>query len=577
MRRPSVSLLLAIGLVTAFFSVATAAPVVTMIDVQGNEEVVSQHILGVVQTEIGEPLDQDVLKKDIEAIYGLGFFSYVDAKIDPYNGGAAVTYVVTENPVVEKVEFVGNTVYSEEDLMKQVFTTPGTVFNRVFFRHDLQRIRDKFQEDGYVMMRIEDVQVEGGIVKVYILEPRIGEIVIQGNRKTKTYVVRRVIDVEEGDLFNSIRLRHSLNKIRALGYFEDVSVGFEPSEDGSGDMDLILTVKEQKTGRVTFSISHGSSSGWGGGVSYGDSNLAGRGVNLDVGFEAGDYEGYWASLSDNYMDDKTYAWKIGVYSREYEDRSYWDNSIATDVELFEYDEKRKGGYIGAGKKFKGDDKLSWFVTLDWHDSEVDFKSGSRSDFDDATANGGTSGTTFSAEGKVSRNNLDPYLSYRKGDIEIIAVEHAMELLGGDWSFTKYWFEGKAFLPIKDVEDLVDINVKKDNPVYIAARIKAGSSSGSIPWMERYEMGGSTTLRGYESGQFKGEEMLLGNFELHVPIEEAFSFVLFYDIGNTEMSFSDMIDDYGFGVRVNTPLGNLRLDYANGDDDSQFHFGFGEIF
>ncbi|WP_241760455.1 BamA/OMP85 family outer membrane protein [Dethiosulfovibrio peptidovorans] len=570
-------MLLAIGLVTAFFSVATAAPVVTMIDVQGNEEVVSQHILGVVQTEIGEPLDQDVLKKDIEAIYGLGFFSYVDAKIDPYNGGAAVTYVVTENPVVEKVEFVGNTVYSEEDLMKQVFTTPGTVFNRVFFRHDLQRIRDKFQEDGYVMMRIEDVQVEGGIVKVYILEPRIGEIVIQGNRKTKTYVVRRVIDVEEGDLFNSIRLRHSLNKIRALGYFEDVSVGFEPSEDGSGDMDLILTVKEQKTGRVTFSISHGSSSGWGGGVSYGDSNLAGRGVNLDVGFEAGDYEGYWASLSDNYMDDKTYAWKIGVYSREYEDRSYWDNSIATDVELFEYDEKRKGGYIGAGKKFKGDDKLSWFVTLDWHDSEVDFKSGSRSDFDDATANGGTSGTTFSAEGKVSRNNLDPYLSYRKGDIEIIAVEHAMELLGGDWSFTKYWFEGKAFLPIKDVEDLVDINVKKDNPVYIAARIKAGSSSGSIPWMERYEMGGSTTLRGYESGQFKGEEMLLGNFELHVPIEEAFSFVLFYDIGNTEMSFSDMIDDYGFGVRVNTPLGNLRLDYANGDDDSQFHFGFGEIF
>ncbi|MCF4113957.1 MULTISPECIES: BamA/OMP85 family outer membrane protein [Dethiosulfovibrio] len=577
MRRPSVSLLLAIGLVAAFFSVASAAPVVTMIDVQGNEEVVSQHILGVVQTEIGEPLNQDVLKKDIEAIYGLGFFSYVDAKIDPYNGGASVTYVVTENPVVEKVEFVGNTVYSEEDLMKQVFTTPGTVFNRVFFRHDLQRIRDKFQEDGYVMMRIEDVQVEGGIVKVYILEPRIGEIVIQGNRKTKTYVVRRVIDVKEGDLFNSIRLRHSLNKIRALGYFEDVSVGFEPSEDGSGDMDLILTVKEQKTGRVSFSISHGSSSGWGGGVSYGDSNLAGRGVNLDVGFEAGDYEGYWASLSDNYMDDKTYAWKIGAYSREYEDRSYWDNSIATDLELFEYDEKRTGGYIGAGKKFKGDDKLSWFVTLDWHDSEVEFKSGSRDQFDLATANGGTSGTTFSVEGKVSRNNLDPYLSYRKGDIETIAVEHAMELLGGDWTFTKYWFEGKAFLPIKDVEDLVDINVKKDNPVYIAARIKAGSSSGTIPWMERYEMGGSTTLRGYESGQFKGEEMLLGNFELHVPIEEAFSFVLFYDIGNTEMSFSDMIDDYGFGVRVNTPLGNLRLDYANGDDDSQFHFGFGEIF
>ncbi len=576
MRRPLIVFALAVFSFLAFFSMAEAAPEVTMLEVEGNEHVVSQHILGVVENKIGEPLDQERLKKDIEAIYGLGFFSYVDAMIDPYMGGAKVTYVVTENPLIEKIEFTGNTVYSDDDLMKMVFSAPGTVFNRVFFRHDLQRIKEKFQDDGYVMMKIKDVQVEGGVVNVYIVEPRIGEIVIQGNKRTKTYVIRRAINIKEGDLFNSTILNHSLNKVRGLGYFEDVSVGFEPSVN-SDDVDLILTVQEQKTGKVSFSIGHGSSSGWGGGIAYSDSNLGGRGNTLDVGFDLGDYEKYWASLSSSYMDDKTFAWKIGAYSREYEDKSYWDRSMGYDSELFEYDEKRKGGYIGAGRKFKGDDKLSWFVTLDWHDSDVEFKTGSRDIFDTVTAQGGTGGTTFSVTGQLTRNNLDPYLSYRKGDVESLSVEQAMKFMGGDWNFTKYWFEGKAFFPINGVEDLLDLRVKKDNPVLFATRIIVGSSGGSLPWIERYELGGGTTLRGYDSGQFKGEEILLGNFEFHLPVEESISVVLFYDVGNTELSFSDMKDDYGLGVRVKTPLGNLRLDYATGDEDSQFSFGFGDIF
>lgn len=577
MRRAMMVLASLVVMLFASLSTAEAAPEVTMLEVDGNDQIVTQHILGVVDTKIGEPMDQDTLRKDIEAIYGLGFFSYVDAMVDSHMDGAKITYVVTENPVVEEVQFIGNTVYSDEDLAKQVFTAPGTVFNRVFFRHDLQRIKEKFQDDGYVMMRVKDVEVDGGLVKVYIMEPRIGEIVIQGNRRTKTYVIKRAINLKEGDLFNSMILRHAINKVRGLGYFEDVSVGFEPSADNPDDMDLILTVQEQKTGKISFSMSHGSSSGWGGGIGYSDSNLSGRGVTLDVGFELGDYEKYWGSLSSSYMDEKVFAWKIGVYSREFEDRSYWDRSMGLNSELFEYDEKRKGGYIGAGRKFKGDDKLSWFLTLDWHDSDVSFKTGSKDIFDQVTSNGGTGGTTFSATAQVSRNNIDPYLSYRKGDLQSIAVEQAMKFMGGDWNFTKYWFEGKFFMPIVGMEDFLDLRLKKDNPMLFAARIKAGSSAGSLPWIERYDLGGSTTLRGYDSGQFKGEELLLGNFELHLPVEDAFALVLFYDVGNTELSFSDMKDNYGLGVRVKTPMGNLRLDYATGDDDSQFHFGFGDIF
>ena len=55
--------------------------------------------------------------------------------------------------------------------------------------------------------------------------------------------------------------------------------------------------------------------------------------------------------------------------------------------------------------------------------------------------------------------------------------------------------------------------------------------------------------------------------------------VFYDIGNADskMDWGDLHDDYGLGIRVKTPFGNLRLDYAYGDDENKTYFGFGEIF
>ncbi|MFA6746951.1 MAG: POTRA domain-containing protein, partial [Aminobacterium sp.] len=93
-------------------------------NVKGNEHVVSEHILSTVGTKIGETLNREQLQKDVEAIYELGFFSFVDVELTPEAGGVAVTYVVKENPVIEKIEISGNTIYSDEDLMKLVFTTP---------------------------------------------------------------------------------------------------------------------------------------------------------------------------------------------------------------------------------------------------------------------------------------------------------------------------------------------------------------------------------------------------------------------------------------------------------------------
>ena len=618
---------------------AQTYPDVVELKVEGNQQVDTNYILSVVGTKVGQPVDKEQLDKDIEAIYNLGFFAYVDVMIEPLVEGVRVTYVVQENPIVREVRFEGNEVYTEEELKELVFTKPGNIFNSVFFRHDLERIRDKYQEDGYVMMRIQDVQIQEGIITVKILEPKVGEIVVQGNEKTETFVIEREIKLKSGDYFNAKVLRHSLNKLQRLGYFETVNVGFEPTEDPS-IVNIIVSVEEQRTGRIGLTIGHGSSSGWSGGLSYEDTNWKGLGRTASVGFETGKRDQYWITYEEPFMDVDYYSWRVNLFRWEWEDI---ENYVGGES-VFEYEETRTGISVGAGKKFPRDPRLSWYATLNWHDSDISEDSVNwflfRTDKEkeelidwmkkydiagkyidrDATFDSEESrklaterikdkyfnehmqsGKTFSVTGRLQRSTLDEYLSYPKGDVMSINVEQALDFLGSDWNFTKYWFEARYYTPVTRIGEVFDIELgTRDTPVLFAARVRAGFSSGDIPFMDQYFIGGDRDLRGYEEDEFYGTEMLLANFELRIPIEEAFGLVFFYDAGNawgdsdpfidylyrtvghgakrtSSFDISDLHDSYGIGVRVRTPLGNLRIDLAEGEYETYTHFGFGELF
>ncbi|MDR3264472.1 MAG: outer membrane protein assembly factor, partial [Synergistaceae bacterium] len=261
-----------------------AEPVVASVGVRGNDQVTAGYILGVVETKAGDALDRDRLQRDIEAIYNQGFFSFVDVDLSSLADGVSVVYSVRENPIVEDISFTGNTIYKGDTLMKEVFTQPGNVFNRVFFRNDLDRIQDKYHRDGYVMVRVADVNIQGGHIEVQIVEPRVGQVIIQGNRKTKTKVIRREIKLKEGDLFNVIRFRHQLGKLQGLGYFEDVNVGFDTPGGRDDVLDLILTVKEKKTASIGINVGYGTETGISGGITFTETNFGGLGHQFDIGF-----------------------------------------------------------------------------------------------------------------------------------------------------------------------------------------------------------------------------------------------------------------------------------------------------
>ncbi|MCL2147437.1 MAG: outer membrane protein assembly factor, partial [Synergistaceae bacterium] len=286
-----------------------AEPLVTIVEIKGNTNVDTAYILGAVETKAETFLDREMLQRDIESIYELGFFSTVDMELFQAYNGVGVSFVVSENPVVESISFSGNTVYKDEQLLDVVFTHPGSVFNRIFFRNDLDRIQEKYSNDGYVMVRIADVSISGGNIYVQIIEPRIGDIIIQGNRKTKTRIIAREIKLKKGDIFNATAFRYQLGKLNNLGYFDDVNVGFDQG-DTPDTSDIIISVSEKKTSSIAFNVGYGSDGGFSGGITYRDVNWAGLGHVAEVGFELGNSEQYWIQYSSPYTDKYTYGWKV---------------------------------------------------------------------------------------------------------------------------------------------------------------------------------------------------------------------------------------------------------------------------
>jgi outer membrane protein insertion porin family len=214
-RRTGAVVLATLGLLVAMADAQPRAPsapprpiMIREIAVEGNRRVQEAVILGRVQSGVGTPFNPSQASEDLRSIFNLGFFDDVQMKVEDFEGGVKVTFVVVERPFVRDVEFVGNSKLSTADLQEKIELKLGSVYNPVDVQRAREKLKEFYEDEGYFEVQIsaEAEKFEDGDVKVVftINEGRritIDKIVIRGNTGLKDTIIKDAMATRERQYF----------------------------------------------------------------------------------------------------------------------------------------------------------------------------------------------------------------------------------------------------------------------------------------------------------------------------------------------------------------------------------------
>jgi outer membrane protein insertion porin family len=188
----------------------SAPPPITIkeLAVEGNRRVQEAVILGAVKARVGGPFNPSLLTEDVRSVFGLGFFDDVQMRVEDFEGGVKLTFVVIERPFVRDLDFVGNQKIAATVLQEKIDLKLGRVHNPV----EVQRARDKllqhYEEEGYYEAQITpeiDRFPDGDVRVVFsINEGRrmtIDRILIHGNRGLTDKQIKAVMATQERQYF----------------------------------------------------------------------------------------------------------------------------------------------------------------------------------------------------------------------------------------------------------------------------------------------------------------------------------------------------------------------------------------
>ena len=556
---------------------------VTSVAIAGNSKVAESKILSVVKTKPGDTLTQEKVKQDLQAIYDQGYFYDVLANFTEVPEGVKVVYTVMENPALKQVVFKGNTKVTAEKLQSMVTAVQGETLNSQLLGENMRAIEQYYHDQGYILARVSDVAMAPtGELTVTINEGMLEGIEVKGNEKTKKHVITREMKLTPGQPFNVKDARRSMQKVYNLGYFEDVNMKLNPGKEPNAIV-LETSVVEQKTG--TFSIGGGYSKADGliGIIELGDNNFRGTGDRVKIHWEFGgtDNTNYELGYTRPWLDSKQTSLSFSFYDMTNEYSDYGLASHSDGQLRSTYDKNRQGFDITLGRP-QGEYTQNYITLKHREDTyrghvegPVDYSARPNN-----PAYGGYNGgdytryleDNFGLTNSVTLTRIfdsrDNVFNATEGKRLSLSAEFAGKMFGGDFDFNKYTIEGRQYQ-------------KVGHDQVLAFRATLGYADGKMPEAGKFAVGGSDTLRGYEDDEFKGDKMLAATAEYRFPIVKKVQGVVFTDIGKAWEGEGYKLEDLefsaGVGIRVTTPIGPVRIDYAQGNNGGKTHFSFGGQF
>ncbi|MEH2338856.1 BamA/TamA family outer membrane protein [Nostoc sp.] len=588
----------------------------------------------VIRTQPGRTTTRSQLQEDINAIFGTGFFSNVQATPEDTPLGVRVSFVVQPNPVLSKVEVQANPGTGVASVLPantvdEVFREQyGKILNLRDLQEGIKQLNKRYQDQGYVLANVIGApQVsENGVVTLQIAEGVVENIRVRFRNKdgqetdekgqpirgrTQDYIITRELELKPGQVFNRNTVQKDLQRVYGVGLFEDVNVSLNPGSDPS-KVDVVVNVAERSSGSIAAGAGISSASGLFGTVSYQQQNLNGRNQKLGAEVQVGERE----LLFDLRFTD---PWIAGdPYRTSYTTNIFRRSSISLifdgkdeDIKTFDpgnptntnSQDRPRILRIGGGVTFTRPLSSNPYKTSVWTASAgLQYQ---RVSARDAHGNLRKTGAVFDDNGNrisdeipltLSSSGQDDLLLLQlgaqrdlrnnplqptSGSYLRFGVDQSVPIGLGSIFLTRFRGSYSQYLPIK----LISLTKGAQT---LAFNLQAGTIFGDLPPYEAFTLGGSNSVRGYEEGTLgSGRSYVQASVEYRFPVFSVVSGALFFDVGSdlgTSTRAAEVLNKngsgfgYGLGVRVQSPLGPIRIDYGiNDDGDSRINFGIGERF
>lgn len=546
----------------------------------------------------------DAVKQDAERIRNLyESEGFLKAQVQPapikfYDNDtkADVTFAITEGPrtYVLSREIIDGSGVPKKKVEAAIKQKVGEPFNPHLVKGDQNNILNLFSAAGYIGATTDTKQEfvdEGrGVNLSYVIkqgEPvKIGKIILRGNEQAKDKVVLRELLFKTGEPFDYEKILRSQQKIYQLGLFSQVRIQPVNPEKVESSKDLLVSVRERDAGRVEFGAGYGDWDKLRGFAQVGYVDLFGLGHSISV---RGDASFKQTKAVATYK----WPWFLG-YNLSYQTSLVYLNADKPNYHILDYI-----GVTGFYKTF-GDHITS---SLNYQYERVKF-----SDI--------APGAVLNPEdlNKSSLASIIPsaVFDYRdnpfnptKGSLHALILKYASTYFGSKVNMLKATAQTSWYFP-----------VYKGVVAGFSARGGIASSLQSkmdIPISERFFIGGASSLRGYSYESVApldkfghpvgGDSMAIFNAELRFPLPYNFGLVTFLDAGNawllnknvsvkanpgetptvTSSGTNGLRYGAGLGIRYQTPVGPLRLDYGfkvnrrPGESIGELHFTLGEAF
>ncbi len=575
------------------------------IEFYGLNSITPQELLEKMQMKEGGEYTRETLQSDLKTIYETGYFTEKMKAIPSKNDDGTVTVkvVVEENVPVKDFTVEGNTVVPIEDILATLNDMKGKPQNITKLNAAISQIQELYTSKGYILARVDSVDDDpDGTINISIKEGIIDKIMIEGNEKTKDYIVARNILTEPGMIYNENLIKEDLVRLYATQAFKDVTREIEPSEEVPDAYDITIKIQEQRTASISVGGGLDTVTGLFGSMGIAENNFRGRCERLSLT----GLVGTGVILNDSSVKDHMNIQAELSYFKPY----FYNADTSLNNRLFFRDfgsyqiplaiERRYGGEMTVAHRLKKNRHATSSFSLGVEN--IDVREG---DFN------GISGLYNKYNIPIARRaeqlegglfmSLSPALIYDTRDSATVTRHGTMASLRFDENIGLNGFDktnGKLTGMIKQY-----VPVGKKSSLTFTAK-GGGAIHGDIPEVMAYRLGGPYTIRGFKmSGVGTGNAFIMGSAEFATPIPfmdrtriaflNNIRFTVWADAGKVfDGTISNKLYDRpeyavsaGIGLKVFIPgMGPLSIDYGipltnpgnSGSKNGYFTFGVGDL-